>query len=291
MITVDTKLVALLGTPLRQSFSTRMQNAAFRKYGVDMEYFPIESGPEDLEAIISAVRHMNFAGLGVTKPCKQAVIRYLDGLDELAEKMGAVNTIVCKDGKLIGYNTDGKGCVRAVKEAYGGDLREAALLCLGAGGSGSAVCCTFASAGVKKLYITDVRAESAQKLVSDINEKFAPVAEYVPFSDGALCRTAAECGIIMNHTGVGMAPHTEKSPVSRGVFREGMLAFDATYNPARTQFLKDAESCGCRVLNGLGMLVYQGAYQFELWTGRENPAECMFGTVSEIMAEKQKDVR
>lgn len=284
MITVDTKLIALLGNPLRQSFSTKMQNAAYQAHNLDFEYFPIETRPETLKTVVNFVRCANFIGLGVTKPDKVHIMEYLDELDPLAEKIGAVNTVlVTPEHKLRGYNTDGAGFYLSLQKHWDKPLDETSFFCLGAGGAGRAICVTLASYGAKKIYISDLYPESAGKLVADINSMGAAVAELVPFQDqSAIAETAQKCQVIMNATGVGMAPKLDQSPVDSSIFHADMLAFDATYNPERTQFLKDAQRCGCRIFNGLEMLVYQGVLQAELWTGDKDMADIMFKTVYEI---------
>ena len=286
MITVDTKLIALLGNPLKQSFSARIQNNAFQQHGLDYEYFPIETNSESLESIVRAIRHMNFAGFAVTKPDKVRVMQCLDELDPLAETIGAVNTVVNSNGYLKGYNTDGEGCVRSLKENLDCSMEKAVFVCLGAGGSARAVCSSLAAHGAKEIYVTDLCDQSAKQLVDRINSNIAPVATMIPSEDKvALHRAIAQAQVLMNHTGVGMAPRLDARPIDKEVFRPDLLAFDAIYNPQKSRFLQDAEAKGSEILNGLGMLVYQGAIQFKLWTGYEEPAEIMFKTVNEILAE------
>ena len=288
MAGVNTKLVALLGKPLGQSFSPRMQNETYAALGLDYFYFLAESGEEDLETIIKAVRVMNFAGLGVTKPYKLAVMKYLDGLDISAEKMGAVNTVVkTSEGKLIGYNTDGYGFIQSLKMQGEEDVSNDAFLCLGAGGAGRAVANSLAMHGIRKIYITDIFPEAAERLVADINEKVAPVAEAIPFDKDALRKASLDCRFILNNTGVGMKGHEGESPVEPDIFRPDMLAFDATYNPAKTKFLMDAEARGAKIWNGLAMLVYQGAKQVELWTGRADASANMMKVTEQIVKEMQ----
>lgn len=286
MITVDTKLIALLGEPLRQSFSTKMQNIAFRECGLDYEYFPIEVGKEHISEIVKAIRCMNFAGFALTKPNKVAVIPLLDELDGLAEKIGAVNTVVIVNGRLIGYNTDGEGCVRSLTQNMDKALDQTSFFCFGAGGSARAVCSTLAARGAKHIFITALHDKHAMSLSDEINNKFVPIAEMIPYEDKDKIRHAvADSQVVMNHSGAGMAPHLEDTPVTGSAFHPGQLAFDATYNPVKTKFLKDAEQKGAKILNGLGMLVHQGAIQFKLWTGHEEPVESMFKTVNEILTE------
>ncbi len=277
MISVDTKLVALLGNPLGQSLSTRMQGAAFSHCKLNYEYLPIETRADTLRPIVAGIRGMNFAGLSVTKPDKIAIMQELDSLDEFAEKIGAVNTVVVqKDGALKGYNTDGAGFIRSLGEHYGKPLSQSRFVCLGAGGAARAICCSLAYNGAMDITVTSLFDTDSEALVKSINERFAPVASVLPWGDWkALEERAAFADVIINATGVGMGAHTGESPVSAGVFHKGMLAFDAAYNPAVTRFLSDAAASGCETMNGLGMLLYQGTAQFELWTGIKAPEDVM----------------
>ncbi len=150
MITVDTKLIGLLGKPLRQSFSPRMQNEAYQAAGLDYLYYPIEVENDHLGDVVNGLRYMNYCGFAVTKPNKIQVIQYLDELDPLAKKMGSVNTVVNTDGKLKGYNTDGEGFVRSLLTQTNCCLNTSIFFCFGAGGAGRAMCSTLAYRGAKK---------------------------------------------------------------------------------------------------------------------------------------------
>jgi shikimate dehydrogenase len=261
-----------------------MHNNAFRELGLDYVYLPIETGPEHLGEIMNAIRHMNFAGLSVTKPDKMEIIKYLDELDPLAEKIGAVNTVVVKDGKLIGYNTDGEGFIRSLTRNYSKKPEDSVFFCFGAGGSARAVCAALAAYGAKRIYIAALHVESSTALANDINTKFHPICEAVDYKDKERIRQRiGEADVVKNHSGVGMHPYIEDSPVSEDVFRPTHFVFDATYNPAKTKFLKDAEKRGAKTLNGLEMLVIQGALQFKMWTGCEEPIESMFRTVNSAL--------
>ena len=288
MITVSTKLVALLGNPLAQSLSTLMQNAAFHSCGLDYEYFPIETTEQSLSTIVSAIRCMNFAGFGVTKPDKIAVISLLDELDEFAQKMGAVNTVVVdKRGRLKGYNTDGIGFLRSLNEHYTKPLSESVFVCLGAGGAARAICSSLAYQGASKIIISSLFDWESEQLVQDINTRFSPVATMIPWDQQAkLQREAEPADLILNATGVGMGAHVGESPVDKAIFHPGMTAFDAAYNPSVTRFLADAEECGCTTFNGLGMLLYQGTAQFELWTGQPAPVDLMRQTLEQSIGSK-----
>ena len=272
-VDIDTKFVALLGKPLKQSVSARMQNAGFEAAGENMIYFFLETGKENLGEVVAGLRHMNLAGLGVTKPDKVAILPYLDELDPTCEDMGACNTVVkTADGRLVGYNTDGIGFYTSLTEEGGIRVEDNTFFCFGAGGAGRAMCSVLAQKGARKIYVTDLYEASCRSLVEDINRKFSPVAEFVPYGDFS---KLAACGVVMNASGVGMGASVGQSPLPKQYMHPTQFFFDACYNPERTQFLLDAQAVGAKVLNGLGMVLYQGAAQVKLWTGKEARIDAM----------------
>ena len=284
-VDINTKMITLLGTPLSQSFAARMQNAGYEAADLNMLYFYTETDQEHLGDIVNGIRYMNFAGFAVTKPNKVRVLRYLDELDPLCKKMGASNTVVkTADGKLVGYNTDGIGFYTSLTEEGGVDVKNSTFFCFGAGGAGRAMCSVLAYYGAKKIYITDFFEPCAQALVDDINNNFAPIAEFVHHGDTA---KVPECDVIMNASGVGMGKSIGQSPVAKEILKPNQFCFDACYNPAKTQFLLDAEAQGCKILNGLGMSLYQGAAQIELWTGSKAPVEAMRQELLKILEESK----
>ena len=284
-VDINTKMITLIGTPLGQSFAARMQNAGYAAAGINMLYFYTEADSAHLGEIIDGIRHMpSFAGCAVTKPNKVKVLQYLDGLDPLCEKMGACNTVVkTPEGKLIGYNTDGMGFLRSMTEEAGFSFTGAGIFCFGAGGAGRALCSVSAHSGARKVYVTDLDVESGRALVDDINKNFAPVAEFVAPGDYS---KIAECELVVNATGLGMGETIGRSPLPVGYISKDQFYYDTCYNPARTRFLMDAEARGCRVMNGLGMSLYQGVVQIELWTGREAPVEAMRRELMDIISEE-----
>ena len=286
MIDIDTRFILLLGTPLRQSFAARMQNRAYEAMGLNMLYGDCETGPEHLGEIVSGLRRMpNIAGFAVTKPCKEKVLPYLDELDPLCEKMGACNTVLRKeDGTLVGYNTDGAGFLASLREEAGIDVRGKSFFCIGSGGAGRAICSVLAYNGAKKIYVAARHRENADRLAKDINRNFAPAAESVPYGDFS---HVEDCDVVINASGVGMVRSGE-SPMPKELMLPGRLCFDAAYNPSRTQFLTDAGEKGCRILNGLGMSLYQGAAQIKIWTGREAPIEVMRQELLDILRETNR---
>ncbi len=286
MATVDinTKMITLLGDPLKQSFAAQMQNCGYEAMGENMIYFYTEVNNEHLEDVVKGLRHMNFAGFAVTKPNKVKVLEYLDELDPLCEKMGASNTVVkTEDGKLVGYNTDGIGFVRSIERDGNIKVDENTYFCIGSGGAGRAMCSALAYYGAKKIYVTDLFEDCAKSLVDDINKNFAPVAEFVPHGDFS---KVGEVSVVMNASGIGMGSHIEENPMPKEFMKADQFYFDACYNPDKTQFLLDAEEVGATILNGLGMSLYQGAAQIELWTGKEAPIGAMRQKLLDIIAGK-----
>lgn len=284
-VDINTKMITLLGTPLSQSFAARMQNAGYEAAGLNMLYFYTETDNEHLGDIVNGLRYMNFAGFAVTKPNKVKVLEYLDELDPLCEKMGASNTVVkSADGKLVGYNTDGVGFYTSLTEEGGVQVDQSVFFCFGGGGAGRAICSILAYKGARKIYVTDAYEPCANSLVDDINNNFALVAEYVPY--GEYSKLAA-CNVVINASGVGMGKSIGKSPLPKEYIQSSQFYFDACYNPERTQFLLDAEEKGCKVLNGLGMSLYQGVAQIELWTGKRAPVEAMRQELLTILKEQK----
>ncbi len=268
LISVDTKLVALLGIPLAQSFSARMQNAAYAAMGLNFLYLPVEVGNENLGRVVEAVRVMNFAGLAVTKPGKVAVMQYLDEVDETAAMMGSVNTVVVEGGMLKGYNTDGYGALRSIREESG-SIAGKTFFSFGAGGTARSVCLELARAGAKGVYICSRSARCAE-LAAHINRFFPGLCTAVRAAEtDAVAEALKAADVVLNLSGCGMTGHEDETPVEQKLLLRSHVCFDATYNPAKTRFLLEAEAIGCRVINGLGMVLYQGARQIALWTGRD----------------------
>jgi shikimate dehydrogenase len=291
-VTINTKMVALLGKPLSQSYAARMQNAAYRAAGIDMVYFYSEVENDHLPDVVNGLRYMNFAGFAVTKPNKVEVMKYVDEKDPLCQKMNASNTVVIlPGGRLKAYNTDGIGFIRALKEEQPNiNIEESAFFCIGAGGAGRAISSALAYYGAKKIYIANRTKSKAQQLVDDINQNFAPVAELVDLEDKVLLEEKIkESDVVMNNTGLGMLSCPDETPIPKEYLRPGQLCFDATYNPSKTRFLIQAEEMGCSIMNGLGMSLYQGAEQIELWSGKAAPVEVMRQELMNILAGIKED--
>lgn len=285
MVTVDTRLVSLLGYPLKQTFAPQMFNETFNKLNMDYFYFPIEVENEKLETIVNAIRCMNYAGFNVTKPNKIKILDYLDELDELAGKIGSVNTVVMKDGRLKGYNTDGIGFVQALTDESGLDLAQSSFCIFGAGGASRALSSTLAYQGAKKLYVIDMFDEAGTSLVHDINTKVRDCAECIPFKNAPVGQLLQKSTVLVNASGVGMYPKLEATPVEKSVLHEDLFVCDITYNPLKTRLLLDAEEIGCKIMNGVGMVINQGIKGFAFMTGMPEPAEIMRDAMLRIIAE------
>lgn len=289
-VDINTKMITLLGKPLSQSYAARMQNAAYKAAGINMLYFYTEVENDHLPDVINGIKHMNFAGFAVTKPNKVEVMKYVDEVDPLCGKMNASNTVVIKDGRLKAYNTDGLGFYRSlIEEAPEIDIQNTAFFCFGAGGAARAICSVLAYKGAKRIIVASRTMSRVKELVDDINEKFAPIAEAVDTEDTELLKKKVSLSdVIMNNTGLGMHVSLDETPIPKEYLDPRQLCFDATYNPFKTKFLLDAEEAGCKVMNGMGMSLYQGAEQIELWSGIDAPIEAMRQELLDIISGKKE---
>lgn len=287
MVTVDTKLVGLLGYPLKFTFSPQMFNETFKKLNMDYFYIPIEVENDKLKAVINGIRCMNYAGFNVTKPHKIKILDYLDDLDELAEKTGSVNVVVIREGRLIGYNTDGIGFVQAIVDETGMDLSHNTFFIFGAGGASIALSSTLAYQGVKQLYIIDKFDEASTLLVKNINSKIRECAEFIAFDNAPVRQLIQKSNVLVNASGIGMDPHFGHTPVDKKDLYKNLLVCDLAYNPPKTRLLHDAEETGCKIMNGLNMAINQGVKGFALMTGMPEPTEIMRGVMYRIIGAKQ----
>ena len=288
-IDINSRLIALIGTPLGQSFAARMQNAAYQAAGFNMVYCYCEADSSHLKEIINGIRYMpTFAGCAVTKPNKVEVMQYLDDYDDLCKKMGSSNTVVkTAEGKLIGYNTDGYGALRDLKE-QDAPIKGHVMFSFGAGGTGRSVCLELAAEGAKKIYLSS-RSEMCENLAEEINKFYPGVC--VPIrsaEEKKIAEALEETDVVLNLSGLGMRGKEEYTCVDKKYLKPSHVCFDATYNPAETRFLKEANEVGCKTINGLGMTLYQGLRQIQLWTGGQAvPLDVMRQTLMDILAEKK----
>lgn len=283
MITTETKLTGLLGYPLKQSFSPEMHNRNFENLGLDYYYIPMEVENDQLEDVLKGLKNLNFAGFNVTKPNKVKVIEYLDEVNELAQKIGSVNTVKNVNGKLVGYNTDGEGFVESLRAEMGINPKGTKFTIFGAGGASKAISVTLAYQGAEQIIILDKYTEVAQELVDHINKDVAPCAKLAMLEDESIKESVADCEVLINASGVGMYPYLEYTPVKKEWLNPSIVVCDCTYNPLKTRLLVEAEEVGCKTLNGIGMMINQGAKAFAIWTDMPAPVKEMGEIAKDIV--------
>lgn len=268
------ELVGVFGYPVEENPTVVLQEAGFEARGLNWRYLTIEVRPEDLEGAIIGLRAFNMRGINLTIPHKVSVIEYLDELSPEAELIGAVNTVVREEDLLIGYNTDGKGFLRSTRDDAGLDSEGERFVFLGAGGAARAMSVEQALAGAAHITIVNRSRGRGEALVELLQERTPVEASFVHWEgDYAV---PLEADVLVNATPVGLFPDVdEMPPVALESIRPDLLVCDVIPNPPQTAFLRAAAERGARTLDGLGMLVYQGAICFEMWTGVEPPIPVM----------------
>ena len=273
-----TGLLGLIGTPVGHSGSPAMYNYSFQRLELDYAYLAFDIPLEKVPDAIAAIKTFKMRGSNVTMPCKSEVVKYMDELSPAARIIGAVNTIVNDDGKLTGHITDGIGFVRNLKE-NGVDVKGKKVTVMGAGGAATAIQVQCALDGAREISIFNVKDafyERAEKTVENIKKEVPDcVVNLYDLEDAQkLKEEIASSDILANATLVGMRPNEDKSNIKdTSVFRKGLIVADAVYNPKKTKMLEDAEAAGCKIVSGSGMLLWQGAEAFKLYTGLEMPAQ------------------
>ena len=271
-ISGKTKVCGIIGDPVEHSVSPLMHNAAFDKLGMDYRYLPFRVKKEELDGAIAGMRALNITGLNVTIPHKVAVIPLLDKIDPLAEKIGAVNTIVNNGGILTGYNTDATGFLQSMLDG-GVQPGGKRVVILGAGGASRAISFVLADKGAH-LTILNRRLDRAEALAQSISRSAKDVGA-LKLDEANLVQALEKVDVLVNATSVGMSPDAGETTVPAGLLKSGLVVFDIVYNPLKTRLLKEAEAAGARTVSGLDMLVWQGALAFEKWTGQQAPLDLM----------------
>lgn len=274
-----TKVCALIGNPVEHSLSPCIHNAAFQHLKLNYVYVAFQVRREELEAAIQGVRSLKIHGLNVTMPLKVDVIRHLDQLDKSAKMVAAVNTILNDKGFLVGYTTDGKGALMALKVKNESPM-DRKIVILGAGGASRAISYSLAEEA-REIVILNRTLEKAENLVKDLSSTFGNKVRC-----GKLCRSLMrkelkDANLLINATSLGMHPTEDKTPVNRGFLRPDLPVFDLVYDPPETRLLREARSVGAKTIEGLTMLVYQGAASFEIWTGKKAPINVMMKAARE----------
>ena len=272
MINGRTGILGVIGHPVAHSASPAMHNAALRATGLDFVYVAFAVPPEGAAGVGDAMRALNIRGLNVTVPHKQAVSGCLDEVSAEARAIGAVNTIDHRDGRLYGHNTDSYGLLASLRQDGGLERLPAKVVLLGAGGAARAILYALLAAEevehVSLLNRTTTRAEAlADDMGGGSRVTVGRLGDVEPLTDA---------GLLINSTAMGLEPETNASPVGDGAgLHDGMVVVDIVYKPLETRLLQQARAAGARAVDGLGMLVHQGARAFEIWTGVAPPVAAM----------------
>ena len=269
------ELVGVLGDPVDGNPTGVMEEAGFAHDGLNWRYITVKVLPDDLDAAMAGVRAFNMRGVNLTMPHKINVLKHMDALSEAARVIGAVNTVICReDGTLFGENTDGKGFVQSLTDA-GIPLKGKSVCLLGAGGAARSIGVECALAGAASVTVINRSKPRGEALAAVIRENTEAEARYIPWEGPA--RVPDGVGILINATSVGLHPHGNECPdVDFDTVQPGMVACDVIFNPVDTPFLTRAAARGARTIDGLGMLVNQGAINYTLWTGRKAPRDVMY---------------
>ncbi|WP_458121675.1 shikimate dehydrogenase [Paenibacillus sp. Z6-24] len=272
-------LLGVMGDPIAHSMSPVMHNIALEAAGLPGMYVPLHVKPDHLAEAVTGARALGFTGFNVTIPHKVEIMKLLDELDESAVSCGAVNTVVIRDGRMKGYNTDGIGYVRSLREEAG-ELADKRVTVLGAGGAARGIVYALLKENVAGITIINRTVDKAAQLIRELNASdaqmqtatYEELAEYLPQTD-----------ILINTTSIGMHPNMDETPVAAELIPEGIIVSDLIYNPMETRLLREARTRGCRTVGGLGMFIYQGAYAYEYWTGQDAPVSLMHSAVLEAL--------
>ena len=274
--------LGVLGDPVAHSLSPQTQNAALKACKIDMQYARFQISPDELQSALDLIRELNFVGVNLTTPHKIAASKLMDEIDDNVRRIGAINTVKIDNAKLRGYNTDGKGFARAVRQEFAVDLRDLRVMILGAGGAARAIALQCARENCERLVITNRTFATAQKLAEELREYFAgprvlgpvPRLQPIPWEEAAIRFQIAHLDLVVNATPVGLK-RSDPSPIPARLLAPHLMVYDTVYREGRTPFVSAAIEAGARAANGLAMLLYQGALAFEVWFEREAPIQAM----------------
>ena len=273
IISGKTRVCGVIGDPIEHTLSPVMHNAAFDHLGLDFVFFAFNVKTDDLGNAIHGVRGLHFHGLNVTMPHKNAVVNYLDKLDPIVKFLGSANTILNKEGALLGFNTDGIGAIKALEE-NNIEMSEKKVLLLGAGGAAKAIAFSLAEE-VADLVILNRTVEKAKALAEALRGVFGNKFHGYRLSSDVLTRNLVDSDILINATSLGMKQKPSLNlAVSQGLTSK-LAVMDIVYHPIETKLLKDAKAAGSKVISGVEMLIFQAAASFEIWTGFSAPVKVM----------------
>jgi len=274
--------LGVFGDPVEHSLSPQMQNAALKHCKIEMQYARFHISPGELREAIELIRKLEFVGVNLTIPHKIAAVGLLDAAEENVKRIGAANVIKIDGGKMHGFNTDGYGFARAIREEFSVDLRDLRVMILGAGGAARAIALQCAKENSERLVIVNRSFENAQKLADELRDFFAgpkvlgpvPRLQAVPLEEAAIRFQIANVDLVVNATPVGLN-RGDPSPIPARLLAPHLMIYDTIYSAERTPFVSAAIEAGARATNGLSMLLHQGALAFEILFQREAPIEVM----------------
>ena len=280
------KIYLLIGDPVEQSLSPSMHNAAFKALGLNSVYIALRVPKPMLARVMTGVRAMAIAGLNVTVPHKITMIDMIDKIEESAKLVGAVNTIKNVKGKLVGFNTDGEGALHALEQKTG-KLTEKKVVLLGAGGAARAIAFSLAKVGAE-ISIANRTVSRARVLASTIEKRFRVSVKSLGLSRSELAKVIKQADVLINATTMGMHPNVGQTLVTADMMHRGLVVNDIVYMPLETRLLREAKRAGAKTVDGLGMLVHQGALSFEIWTGKRAPIKVMEAAARRELGGKNK---
>jgi shikimate dehydrogenase len=281
IISGRTRICGVIGDPIEHSMSPVMLSAAFRDKGVNYVDIPFRVRKEELGNAIKGMRALNIRGLNVTIPHKVSVIQFLDEVDSVASKIGAVNTIVNNGGILKGYNTDATGFLQALRER-GVEPKGKKVVMLGAGGAARAISFILAESG-SNVVIINRTLDRAKVCADRVAQSSQRKVIALKLDRENLASALSKADLLVNTTSVGMSPKINETPVTADLLKPNLVVCDIVYNPLKTRLLREAEMVGATVIDGVDMFVWQGALAFEKWTGLSAPIALMKREVIKVL--------
>ena len=283
-ISAHTKILCIIGHPISHTMSPLMHNIALNDLNLDYVYVAFDVTPKNLRNALNGIRALNIRGINVTIPHKETVLSYLDSIDPIAQKIRAVNTIKLEDGRIYGKNTDAEGFIRAIEDANI-DISEMDVLLLGSGGAAKAVSYALIQK-ISKLTILNRTKPKATELANKLKKESEIPIFTKKLEETTINDEIQRVDLVINATPVGMYPSQQESILSSNMLHQDLIVFDLIYNPIETKLIKDARKVGCKTINGLDMLISQGALAFEWWTDKKPNTNLMKKKVIEFLSEK-----
>ncbi|MBY8990481.1 MAG: shikimate dehydrogenase [Candidatus Lokiarchaeota archaeon] len=280
-ITSQTKVLGVLGHPIAHSMSPIMFNTALQELGLDYIYVAFDVHPDNLEKAMIGIRSLEIKGVNVTIPHKKTIIKYIDEVDPLALKIGAINTIKNEEGVLKARNTDAGGAKKSLLE-MGLDVSGKNVLILGSGGVSRAIAYILAEEA-NKIVLTDLIENRAKLLANEIKDGMKVDIEGYLSNEDIIEKHIKKTDILINATPIGMYPKVDETPIPKELLHDDLFVFDVVYNPLETRLMKEAAEIGCETLGGLDMLVNQGIVAFEWWLNKKPSKDLMKNKIIEFL--------